>query len=330
MSGQMRQNIVNNDWVIYAPSRGRRPNDFSLQNRDRELPPDHDPDCPFCPGNEDKLPAIVDQQPPEGPWMTRVTPNKFPALDDKGDSRRYMVGPYLAMRGWGRHQVIIESPRHNAHLAGMGAAELECLVETYRRTYINLSGNDESMLVLIFRNHGAQAGTSLIHPHSQAVVSNVAPNYIRWRDSAAQAHFDAIGQCVMCQVLERELSEGTRVLYEDSSFAAFVPFAAETPFEIWLVPLRHQASFSQIRDHEAASLARSLGRVLGLLKSALGDPDYNYVIISAPQYKEREPHLHWHIQIKPRLTTRAGFEIGSGISINPSLPEKDAAFLRGD
>jgi UDPglucose--hexose-1-phosphate uridylyltransferase len=145
------------------------------------------------------------------------------------------------------------------------------------------------MMILVFRNRGAQAGTSLIHPHSQAIATGMVP--------------------------------------ENPSFLAFVPYAAEVPFEIWILPKQHQASFGQISDESKLDLAVSLRDILGRLHLRLKNPDYNYIIVTSPQYKADEPQLHWYLQIRPRLTTRAGFEIGSGISINPSLPEADADFL---
>jgi UDPglucose--hexose-1-phosphate uridylyltransferase len=93
------------------------------------------------------------------------------------------------------------------------------------------------------------------------------------------------------------------------------------------VPKSHQADFGDISEGEKDDLAKALHHVMSRLDSRLNDPDYNYIINTAARYKSGEPHLHWHVQIRPRLTTRAGFEIGSGISINPSFPEDDAKFL---
>ena len=186
------------------------------------------------------------------------------------------------------------------------------------------------MMTIIFRNHGVRAGTSLIHPHSQAIVTGMVPNHIRWREEQAQLYFDEWGRCVYCDILEFEMRNPKRVVLENPSFLAFVPFAAEVPFEIWIMPKQHQASFSQISDESKTFLARGLLDILNRLYTKLNDPDYNYIINTAPQYKAGEPQLHWYLQIRPRLTTLAGFEFGSGISINPSIPEEDADFLNAD
>jgi UDPglucose--hexose-1-phosphate uridylyltransferase len=185
-----------------------------------------------------------------------------------------------------------------------------------------------NMLALIFRNFGTRAGSSLDHPHSQLVVTGMVPRYIRWREEEAERYFDRWGRCVYCDILEFELEDRERVVLENDSFACFVPFAAEVPFEMWLMPKRHQADFGAVTDPEKADLAAMLREALRRLHGRLTEVDYNYIINTAARYKADEPQLHWYLRIRPRLTTQAGFEIGSGILINPSIPEDDARFLR--
>ena len=260
-------------------------------------------------------------------WGTRVVPNKYPALTPGGDTLRYNQGIYLAMPGYGRHEVIIESPRHDQDIAQMSPEEVRLIIETYHKRYVDLMQEHGNMMAIIFRNHGSRAGTSLIHPHSQLVVTGMVPRYIRWREEEAQRYFDEWGRCVFCDILDFEMDGGRRIILENDSFLSFVPFAAEVPFEIWIMPKRHRADFGDISDAEKTDLAPALRHCLDRLHGKLGDPDYNYVINTSARYRADEPQLHWYLQILPRLTTRAGFEIGSGININPSIPERDADFL---
>lgn len=260
-------------------------------------------------------------------WQTRVIPNKYPALTNDGDTQRLSEGIYVMMAGYGQHEVIVESPDHDCDLATMSLTAVEAIVETYHQRYIDLMRLHQNMLVIMFRNHGERSGASLSHPHSQIIVTGIVPQHIRWQEEEAQRYFDRWGKCVYCDILEFEMQQRQRVVLENSSFLAFVPFAAEVPFEIWIVPKQHQADFGNISEEEKSDFARILQRVLNKLYKKLYDPDYNYVINTAPRYKADEPQLHWYCQIRPRLTTRAGFEIGSGISINPSFPEVDAEFL---
>ena len=212
----------------------------------------------------------------------------------------------------------------------MTAAEIEPLVETYHRRYNDLARMNDRVLVLVFRNHGPRAGTSLVHPHSQIVATELTPRRVRQREKAARRYYDEKGRCVLCDILDFEIRHRKRLLWENHDYAAFVPYAADVPYETWIVPRRHQADFGRLEAHRRSKLAGALQHVLADFVARLDDPDYNYMIHSAGRPYADAPHLHWYVRIAPRLTTRAGFEIGSGISINPSLPEDDAARLRGD
>lgn len=326
---EIRQNKTTREWVIFAPTRAKRPKDFRQDDAGGRLVPQHDERCPFCPGNEGLLPGVLVELPGPGGggWQTRVVPNKFPALVPEGGTARQTAGLYITMDGHGRHEVIVESPRHDQDVPTMSREAVDVMVETYHRRYVDVMREHQNMLALLFRNHGARAGTSLIHPHSQLIVTGFVPHFIRWREEEAQRYYDEWGRCVFCDVLDFELREGRRLVMENAHFVTFVPFAAEVPFEMWLMPKRHQADFGTINDGEKEALARMLREALKRLCNQLNDPDYNYIINTSARYKADEPQLHWYLQIRPRLTTRAGFEIGSGISINPSLPERDAAFL---
>jgi UDPglucose--hexose-1-phosphate uridylyltransferase len=328
--GEIRQNKATKQWVIFAPARGKRPKDFQQSERKRSELPDFDAACPFCPGNEHMLSAIISESGRSEPdrWQTRVVPNKFPALRPNLQTDRYTKDIYLAMPGYGRHEVIIETPYHNRPVARLSIEEIDAVIETYHRRYVEVMAEQDNLLTVVFRNHGARAGTSLIHPHSQLVVTGIVPRHIRWREEEALRYFDEWGTCVYCDILAFEQQDRRRVIFENESFLAFVPFAAEVPFEIWLMPKLHRADFGSISDEEKADLAVILRQSLVPLYEGLNDPDYNYVINTSARYRADEPQLHWFLQIRPRLTTPAGFEIGSGIRINPSLPEADADYLK--
>jgi UDPglucose--hexose-1-phosphate uridylyltransferase len=128
--------------------------------------------------------------------------------------------------------------------------------------------------------------------------------------------------------LEMERKEGNRLVIETDHFITFVPYAAITPFHTWVVPKRHTACFGDIREEEIKDLALNLRDTLARLYYGLGDPDHNYSIRSnRPNDKDLE-YSHWYLTIIPRLSKAAGFELGSGMFINPSLPEDNAGFLR--
>ncbi|HBL14691.1 MAG TPA: galactose-1-phosphate uridylyltransferase [Cyanobacteria bacterium UBA11162] len=328
-SGQIRLNKLTQEWVIYAPSRRKRPQDFQKKNQDCQVSVTTDRKCPFCPGNEDVSELIVLEipNPHHNSWQTRVVSNKFPALTPDENKHRWTEGIYLVMPGYGRHEVVIESPEHHQDIATMSTEDVEIVIETYHKRYIDLMQVHENMMAIIFRNHGEKAGASLSHPHSQILVTGMVPQHIRWQEQEAQRYYDYWGRCVYCHILEFEQHNRRRVINENESFLAFVPFAAEVPFEIWIMPKNHQADFGSISDAEKTDFALILKCVLTKLYQKLNDPDYNYVINTAARYKAEEPQVHWYCQIRPRLTTQAGFEIGAGVNINPSIPEADADFL---
>ncbi|MCF6158267.1 MAG: galactose-1-phosphate uridylyltransferase [wastewater metagenome] len=331
---EVRQNKITKEWVIYAPARRKRPWDFQKPEQERaQPPPPHDANCPFCPGNDHMLESItmeIKDENDNGLWGARLVPNKYPALTPSDGINRYTKGIYLAMKGFGYHDVVLETPYHNRQIGQMSVQEVERIVDVYHKRYRELMEEKANMMIIIFRNYGRRAGTSLIHPHSQIISTSMVPVYIRWREEMALRYFDEWGRCVYCEILEYEMKDGRRIIYENDHFVAFVPFAAEVPFEILIMPKIHKANFGKTSDNEKSDLALALKSILERLRKKLNDPDYNYIINTSVRYRAEEPQLHWHLLIRPRLTTMAGFEIGSGININPSIPEDDAEFLKND
>ncbi|GBF82109.1 galactose-1-phosphate uridylyltransferase [Aphanothece sacrum] len=329
-SSQIRLNKATGEWVIYAPSRRKRPQDFQQACQEKSLV-DHSQDtCPFChQNNAHPEPSILEMFNSESTnWQTRVVSNKFPALNFYENPKRILEGIYMTIPGYGHHEVVIESPDHQLTIATMSVWEIEIIIETYRQRYLKLMADPKIMMVIIFRNHGQGAGASLRHPHSQIIATSIVPSHRRIQEAEAQRYFDHWAECVYCHILNFEIEEQKRIIVENDLFVAFVPFAAEVPFEIWIIPRHHQADFGSITPEEKTAFAMILKDVLSRLYNKLNNPDYNYVINTAARYKAEEPQLHWYCQIRPRLTTPAGFELGSGMSINPSIPEADAAFLR--
>ena len=234
-------------------------------------------------------------------------------------------------RARGRHEVIIESYRHNVRLDELTPREREAVVETYRARYRAAAAIPGVEAVALFRNQGARAGGSLAHPHAQLLAVDVLPETVQARGRRARDYQERTGRCLLCDILLAELAAGDRVVSVDASFAVLVPFAARGPFHLWVVPLAHQADFGQADDGECAALAGTLGGALARLH-ALNGPDlaYNLQFHSTPEPGPLglSSALHWFVEVRPRLTTPAGFELATGVDIDPSLPEDDAARLR--
>jgi len=327
---ELRQNPITGQWVVYALSRTGRPYDFRSPVTAEASLPESDTNCPFCPGNEHMLPPIIMETKNRNGrcWQTRVVPNRFPALQPEDSPALSRKGPYRITGGYGYHEVIIESPVHNRDIYSMPVSGVEAVVDTYHRRYVDLSKDERVKAIFIFRNHGKDAGTSLRHPHSQLIAAPVTPGSIKLREQRADDYYTANSSCMICDILRSEERLQERILKENASFLAFIPYTAEVPFEIYLFPKFHGPDFGLITDREKGDLSTMLQTVTRLLYRKLSDPDYNLYITSFTHCDKDSPFLHWYIVLQPRMTIKAGFEIGSGMAINPSLPEEDCKFLK--
>ncbi len=326
---ELRHNILTQEWVIIATERAKRPEEFAKKKKDKKTVPSYVATCPFCPGNEKMTPPETYVVPDTTGWRVRVSPNKFAALSYQGERQRFIQGIRRTVTGVGIHEVIIETPDHSKTTALLTDREVETIVQAYLHRFRYASSDPRVEQVTIFKNHGEAAGTSLEHPHSQMIATPVITSQLRDRLVNSLKHFDEFGECIFCRVLNLESKEGRRVVLETPHFVAFIPFAALTPFSLLIMPRRHMPCFAEMNDAEAADLAHSLRLTLGKLYQGLEDPDFNYVIRTAPTEYTGVKYYHWYVSVIPRLTKMAGFELGSGMFINVSLPEENASFLRG-
>ena len=331
---ELRQDVTTKEWVIIAPERGKRP-----QQRPKKKTtgpddvPSWDSTCPFCPGNEAETPKEVLRLPPpeQSPdWEVRVVPNRFAALTPDVDTTRKEEGPFARkMGGFGIHEVIIDSPSHNTPPALMSYENMEKVLMAYQQRYNAIKVNKEIKHITIFKNVGWAAGTSLVHPHSQLVGTPIMATYYHRKFDVAHDYYADIGRCLYCDFIAWDLEEGgERIVAETSQFIVIHPYASHVPYETWILPKKHSASFGLFPTGYFTELSQVLKDVIFCLYLGLNNPAYNLVIDSTTTYDEDDPYYHWHIRIIPRLTTIAGFEMGSGIYISTALPEETAAYMR--
>ncbi len=324
---ELRFNFVTGDWVIIAPERAKRPEDFKSTKKQEELP-DYIATCPLCAGNEDQTPPESFRIKKDGTWLVRVVPNKFAAVNHEESIVRQSTGAKKFMTGAGLHEVIIDTPLHNTSIANLPISNVEAILTAYKRRFLDYYQIPYIEHVIIFKNHGLRAGTSLQHPHSQIVGTPVIPGRLKSRIEDALKYYDDFGECLYCLILREELDEGVRVISQNDSFAAFIPYSALSPFHIWIFPKRHRACFGSITDSELHDLASILKETLKRLHRGLGNPDFNYAIHSLSPQECAVKYFHWYLSIVTRVTRTAGFEIGTGMYINPSVPDSSAKFLR--
>lgn len=327
---ELRKDPIVGRWVIIASERARRP-DLLVAAAD----PPAEGICPFCPENEDLTPPEVlayrqDGTPPNTPgWTLRAVPNKFPVLRVEGELGKTGIGLYDRMNGIGAHEVIIETPQHESTLSHLSREAFADVLRAYRDRILDLKQDGRLRYVLIFKNQGKQAGATLYHTHSQLIALPAVPKVVAEELQGAKTYYRYHERCVFCDIVHQELAEGSRVVALNDAFIALAPFAPRFPFETWIMPRRHTASFESIPEFDIAPLAELFSEVLRRLDKALSVPPYNFNLHTSPVAQEASAFYHWHFEIMPKLTQAAGFEWGSGFHINPTPPEEAAGFLRG-
>ena len=327
---ELRKDMITGRWVIISTDRAKRPSDFvreSVVIKGNGL-------CPFCYGHETKTPPEVLQYGRNGGsantpgWNVRVVPNKFPALGIEGDLDREGEGLYDKMNGIGAHEVIIETPDHNATLASLSPRGVEDVLWAYRDRMLDLKNDRRFRYILIFKNHGEAAGASLEHTHSQLIALPIVPKRVREEVDSAKRYYMEKERCIFCDMIRQEMETGVRVISENEHFIAMAPYAPRFPFETWLLPRQHASSFENTQSPMYADFARLLKDTLRRVDTVLDRPAFNYVLHTSPIGEEINDHYHWHIEMMPKLTKVAGFEWGTGFYICPTPPEESARFLR--
>lgn len=327
---ELRKDYVTDTWVVFSTIRGKRPREAPASAT--KTNPDK---CPFCLGHEHMTPPEVLAYRKDGPpngsgWWVRCIPNKYPALEVEGEVHRRVTQLFQSVNGVGAHEVIVESPDHEANLAQVSDFQVQEVLTAYRHRYLDLIRDRRFKYILIFKNHGEKAGASISHPHSQLIATPIVPRRIMEEVAAVQRfHESSGGACLYCEIIQTELEEGKRIVAENERFVTLSPYAARFPFETWILPKTHEMAFEDLADRERAPLTHILKDLLGRLYRALDDPPFNYYIHTAP-CDRKETRYHWHLELTPRLTETAGFERGTGFYINPVMPEDAAAILRDE
>lgn len=326
---EFRQDMVSKHWVLFAPNRGGRPEDFRIAPATPHQMPRVDKACVFCAGNEAYNQEIASY--PSGQnWKIRVIPNKFEALGHRGGREKSDF--YIVKEGMGDHEVIISRP-HNVLTGFLEDDLMDLNLKVYQERMRELSNHPEVQYIHIFQNHGRDGGASLGHPHSQVAATPFVPEHLHDEVTGSFVYFMQNGACVYCEMILKELSDKERIVMNDEDFFVFAPFASRVPYALRIIPKRHQANFIDMTDKERHSLSKVLKSMLQKLYYKFKNPAYNYYIHTIPvshsvmtRYDYRS--YHWHLEILPRLNVWGGFELGSDVYVNTVLPEVAADILR--
>ncbi len=328
---EFRQNPITKNWVLIAPARGKRPDQYKTYSVMHGVP-EVDAGCVFCPGNEDKNPGIL-KIPKEGDWEIRIIPNKFASLEHTTVYRHKEF--YVSHSGDGEHEVII-TRKHNEPVALQSIATVELTIRTFIERIQSLGRNPSLAYVQIFHNHGRDAGASIIHPHYQLMATPIVPPHIHSEILGCYHYFQNHNSCIYCDIIKEEISVKHRLVYESEHFVVISAYASRSPFETWILPKRHGARFEDMSEDEIKHLSFVLKVTLGQLYTKLSDPPLNFYIHNMPlrstsiHSAHEEKAFHWHLTIFPRITIWAGFEYATGIPVNPIAPEVSTKFLKGE
>jgi UDPglucose--hexose-1-phosphate uridylyltransferase len=271
----IRCHPITGEPLILAPARAERPNDFEMESEA----------CPFCPGNEHETPPEIARI--GDPWQLRLFPNKYPAT--------------------AQHEVIVESPRHDAAFHDLSPADAEEAVLLYAARYRAM--RVQAQCVTIFKNHGPLAGASLSHIHSQILGTPFVPPRIEREIDG----FNRARECPLCAM------PGV-VIEAADCFVWLAPHASAMPYQSWIVPRVHAPELIPPIDVcELAALLQRASRAAMRVR-----PSFNWIFMSFPA----APRAHWYVELFPRVAMVAGFELGTGSAINIIDPEDVARVYR--
>jgi len=317
---ELRWNPLLEEWVIVATHR---------QERTYKPPAGH---CPLCPTRTGEEPTEV----PEPDYEIVVFENRFPSLQLPAPEPA-VAGNWLhpVAPGEGVCEVVLYSPNHDSTLADESVEALERLVRVWRDRFESLGSRREIRYVFIFENKGDVIGVTLSHPHGQIYAFSYVPPHIERELQASRSHYAQHRRCLLCDVLEDERQDGRRVVSENPSFVAVVPFYARFPYEVHILAVRHLQSLNEITRQEEHHLAAILKDILVRYDRLFGfSLPYIMAIHQRPTDRRDYSYFHFHIEFYPphrsatKLKYLAGCESGAGSFVNDTLAEEKAAELR--
>ncbi len=319
---QLRLDPLTGRWVVVSIDRAERPAAFSP--RSARVQTDTSRPCPFCPGNEESTPPALETYGASGSWLVRVVPNAYPAFEGDHPFVVEHRGPiFTQATAGGIHEVLVLSPEHDGNWDRLSEEQAGLVMAAIRDRIEEHSAVPGLRYSQAIVNAGREAGASIEHPHGQLLGMSFVPRELA-EEQAGFARF--AGRCLLCTTVDAEEDARHRVVYADERVLVICPFWSGTPFEMLVIPRTHNAHLHSSSPADLVAVGRSLRTVLGQLRERLGDVAYNLVFHSAP-YRAQEPY-HWHVHIWPKLTSQAGFELGTGVLINIVAPEQATEELR--
>ncbi|HEX8129057.1 MAG TPA: galactose-1-phosphate uridylyltransferase [Pyrinomonadaceae bacterium] len=317
---ELRWNPLMGEWVATATHRQTRtflpPADF----------------CPLCPTKPGGFPTEI----PEPTYDIVAFENRFPSLQPEPPAPAVEASELYPVRpGIGVCEVLVYTPHHDSTLASEPVEQIHQLVQVWTDRFRELSAHEFVEYVFIFENKGEAIGVTLHHPHGQIYAYPFIPPRVERELEQSRAHRKETNRCLLCDIAGNERTDGRRIVAENDSFLAYVPFFARYPYEVHITSTRHLQALTDMSGAEQRDLAAILKTVL-VAYDKLFDLSFPYMMVlhQRPTDGGDYDYYHFHIEFYPPLRTAtklkylAGSESGAGIFINDTLAEEKAAELR--
>jgi UDPglucose--hexose-1-phosphate uridylyltransferase len=315
---EVRHDKLLNRVVIISPKRALRPHEFIKEKSQSTIT-----SCPFCPGNEKMTPPAtfyyykINNELKHGfdkngerssNWLIRIFPNLYPIFSIENSKIDY-------------HYVIVDSPNHDDTLASMNEEQIQLSLLGTFELIEKLYKEPSIKYVHAFKNYGKDAGASLSHTHNQLIALTFIPPLIMDEIKRSQK------KCFICKVIERE-RKAKRIIYENKTFVAFVPWSAIQPYEFWITPLKHEPIPNK---DDISDLSQVISLMFKTLYKTVGDVSYNMWFHIAPKENEKIMNtFHWHIEVQPKISTWASLELGANVYVNILSPEDATKNLKNN
>lgn len=313
---ELRKDYLTENYVIISTDRGKRPHDFAKKQDQKKPEVDY-----FAPGNEHLTTTEIGRWPKDAQgtdWQIRWFANKFAALKPEGNPDLNTDNEFFTYSSaFGYHEVIVETPSLEQQLGDLPTDRLGQVLKIYAERIRELSKKPGVRYVAVIKNHGATAGTSILHSHSQVFAYNTVPRPIQEKEAACDRYADDPYESIIA------IEKGSfRAVRENQTMVCFTPYASRFPFEVVLYPKRCVRSITEFSEQEFQDCAALLKHLLERLGSI--NAPYNFFL----HYGFK--NLRFHLVITPRLSAWGGFELSTDTIINTVSPEDAAAFYRGE
>ncbi|PHS38963.1 MAG: UTP--glucose-1-phosphate uridylyltransferase [Sulfurovum sp.] len=332
---EIRRDRLHSQYVLIAPERMRRPDTLASS----EMPILKT--CPFCEGNEAMTPpeihAMRDNEANTNHWKVRVVPNLYKAVQIELEEHSKLTGMFESVPGVGAHEIVIDTPSHDSRMADLDSSEIRDWLWTIAARIADLRKDERLIHTSIFKNQGEQAGATQQHPHTQLIALPITPTLELNLLERHMQYYRRHGRSKVEDILENERLAESRILSERGDFTAYCPYASAYPFEVIIAPRRALTNLDELNRDDLLNLAELMEEIFSRLDIQLGNFDFNMAFRLAPLNSNFEnapffPHLkdffRFTIRIMPRIYRLGGFELSTGMLINPVEPEEAAKLLR--